>query len=353
MILDIIVFIAILAFLILAHEAGHFATARLFGMYVSEFAVGFPPRLISRKKGETRFSLNAIPLGGYVKIPGENGKEALEEEERTGTVIEESIPEHRFFYNKPAWNRIVVLLAGVCMNFLIGWLFLAMVFLIGIPQQVYISAVSPGSPAAQAGIRAGDIVLGYQTADAFIQATKEHQGTDFSFRIRRENKEMDISAVPRQNPPQGEGALGVGIESSGIERQSLPSAVWMGLQESWAIFSMIFVLLARLIASTVSGENLFSQLAGPIGIFQVTAQATNMGFVYVAHLIALISLNLAALNVFPFPALDGGRILLVLIEKAKGSPVSLRAQLWVNGIGFGILILFMIAVSIQDVSRLF
>ncbi len=355
MILDLIVFILILAFLIIAHEAGHFSTARLFKMYVSEFVIGFPPKVFSKKKGETTYAVGIIPFGGYVKIPGENGKEVLEEESRTmgGAGQAQNIPEERYFYAKPAWQRILVLLAGVFMNFIIGWIILAAVFMTGIPQQVFIGAISPDSPAMSVGLQAGDMVLGYESGDAFIQDVQAHKGTAFTFTIQREGVEREIIVTPRENPPQGEGPLGVSVEGAGIEKQSFISALGKGLSQAWTIFGMIFVLIARLLASVVSGENLFSQLAGPIGIFQVTAQASDLGLVYLAHLIALISLNLAALNVFPFPALDGGRILLVLIEKIKGSPVRMKTQLWLNGVGFVILILFLIAVSIQDITRIF
>ena len=136
MIVDLIVFIVILAFLILAHEYGHFSTARMCKMYVEEFAIGFPPKIFSKKRNGTNFSVGAIPIGGYVKIPGENGKEVLEEEIRLNPAKQiAQIPEEQYFYSKPAWQRIFVLMAGVFMNFIIGWIFLTAVFMAGIPHE--------------------------------------------------------------------------------------------------------------------------------------------------------------------------------------------------------------------------
>jgi regulator of sigma E protease len=355
MFLDILLFILILAFLIIAHEYGHFSTARMFRMYVEEFAIGFPPRIFSRVRKGLRLSVGAVPFGGYVKIPGENGKEVLAEEQKMSGMLAQDaaqVSEDSFFYAKPAWQRVVVLSAGVFMNFVIGWLFLSAVFMVGVPQQVLVSAVAADSPAAAAGVQAGDVLKGFTDGDEFIRQVREQAGSEFSFIVMRNGEELSVAAVPRENPPQGEGALGVSIETVGVEKQSLFPALGNALVRAWEFFSMIFVLIARLIASVVSGEDLFSQLAGPVGIFQATSQAANMGFVYVANLIALISLNLAALNIFPFPALDGGRIVLVVAEKLKGSPVRMKTQLWLNGAGFVILILFLIAVSIQDIGRL-
>lgn len=359
MFLDIIVFIVILAFLVLAHEAGHFFTARLFGMYIEEFAIGFPPRIFSKKRGETTYAIGVVPLGGYVKIPGENGKEALDTErehaeEAQGLNDQKiDIPESRYFYSKPIWQRSIVLIAGVCANFLIGWIFLATVYMVGVPGGVMITAVSANSPAARVGLQAGDIIRGYETSEVFIEAAREHRGKNFMFEIQRGKDTVRIEAVPRLESPQGEGVLGVQVQDGGIEKKGFFEAIGKSWVRAWELFAMIFVLIARLCASIVSGEDIFSQLAGPIGIFNVTAQATDLGFVYLAHLIALISLNLAALNIFPFPALDGGRLLFVILEKIKGSPIRMKTQALFNGVGFVILILFLIAVSIQDIRRLF
>lgn len=348
MLFDIILFILILGFLIVAHEFGHFSVARKFKMFVSEFGIGFPPRLFGRKKGETEWSVNAIPLGGFVRIPGEDGAQDQ------GSAHEEfpDVDPKRFFSSKPIWQRALVLVAGVAMNFIIGWVFLVITLMIGSDPSVVVSQVSPGSPAEAVHLEAGDQLIGYTQIDTFIADVQKHAGSAMEIAVRHKGEERQVTAYPRLDPPAGEGALGVGLAQGGSERLPFFEAAWEALLYAGQLFAMIYVLLFKLIASVFSGGGLFKQLSGPVGIFEATSQATGLGFVYVAHLIALISINLAALNIFPFPALDGGRIVFLIIEKIKGSPVSAKAQTIVNAVGFGALILLFVFVSVQDILRM-
>ncbi|MCL5012245.1 MAG: M50 family metallopeptidase [Patescibacteria group bacterium] len=348
MLLTIIIFILILAVLVVAHEFGHFFSARKFGMYVEEFAIGFPPRVISWVKNGTRISINAVPLGGYVKIPGENGEETLTPEE------EKVVNPEQLFSKKPAWKRIVVLCAGVLMNVLVGWLLLIPVFVHGIGSGVTVISVSKDSPAYQAGIQAGDRIDGFSSVAQFVETVKSQAGKEMSVTISHEGSEKNITVVPRQNPPSGEGALGVGLSEEGITAvpfgQAIVDAGNMALQVFGAIFVLLFKLIGGLLGLT-SG-NMFQYITGPVGVFQATAQASALGWVHVLYLAAIISLNLAAVNIFPFPALDGGRVLLVVIEKIKRSPVSARTQAVVNGVGFFVLIALLLFISVRDVIRI-
>ncbi len=348
MLLTVIVFVLILAVLVVAHEFGHFFTAKKFGMYVEEFAIGFPPRIFSWMKKGTRVSINAIPLGGYVKIPGENGEEELTEEERK--IIQ---PEQLFSRKKP-WKRIIVLCAGVSMNIIVGWLLLVPVFMQGINPEVVIISVSTNSPAASAGLQAGDVLKEFSTVDAFVRATQEHAGQDMNIRISRNGSEKNISVVPRSNPPAGEGALGVALSEAGISAMPFWQALGASASFALQIFSAIFVLLFKLIGALVglAPGDLLHSLTGPVGVFQATAQASAMGWAHVLYLAAMISLNLAAVNIFPFPALDGGRVLMVIIEKIKRSPVSTKTQSIINGVGFLLLVCLLLFISVRDVIRI-
>lgn len=348
MLLTIVIFILILAVLVVAHEFGHFFSARKFGMYVEEFAIGFPPRIISWIKNGTRISINAIPLGGYVKIPGENGEEELNEQEKN------NISTDQLFSHKPAWKRIIVLCAGVCMNMLVGWLLLIPVFMHGIDPGVTIVSVSNNSPAYQAGMQAGDRIEGFNSSAQFIDAVKNQAGKEMSVSITHKGVKETVTVVPRQNPPAGEGALGVALSEGGIQAVSFGRAIKEAGNMAVQVFGAIFILLFQLIGGLfglVSG-NVFQYITGPVGVFQATAQASALGWAHVLYLAAIISLNLAAVNIFPFPALDGGRVLLVIIEKIKRSPVSARTQTIINGVGFFALIAVLLFISVRDVIRI-
>ncbi len=340
MFINIIIAVAILAVLILVHEMGHFIAARFFKMRVNEFGIGFPPRLWSKKKGDTLYSINAIPLGGFVSIAGEDGSD---EKEKDGGR----------FDKKPIWQRAIVLCAGVVMNFLLGWLLLIPVLSVGTSSMLVISQIAPNSPAAVAEFMDGDIIIEYDSSDAFISFIDEHRGQEIEVVVNRAGEELVISATPRANPPVGEGALGVGLIEGQIESYPVWRAVWEALKTALYLFSFIFIFLFKLIVSIVGGGDLFSQIAGPVGIYKITTQAAGLGWIYLLNLIALISLNLAALNIFPFPALDGGRLVFLGIEKVQKKPVRAEIQQWVNGGAFILLILLMLAVTIQDIGRFF
>ncbi len=380
MILNIIIFIAVLALLVLVHEFGHFLAAKKFKMYVEEFGFGFPPKIKSWKKGETTWSINSIPLGGFVKIAGEDGEigenDFVTEERVTAQneiveiidspgkeiVIEEKvteidkayeIPKERFFSSKPLWQRAVVLISGVLMNFIMGWLILVIVFLVGTKPVVVVSQVVNGSPAQIAGIKENDKISGFSSADALISYVDQNKGKEISLTLLHNGQEETIKVTPRVNVPSGEGPLGIGLITGGAEKESFFNAVADATKAAFGLFVMIYVLLFKLIASIFGGANVFKYVSGPVGIFEATSQAAGLGMAYLANLIALISLNLAALNIFPFPALDGGRVLFLIIEKIKGSPISVKVQQIANGIGFALLLALLLAASVQDVVRLF
>lgn len=345
MLIALIVLIS-LVLLIIGHELGHFFAAKAFRIEVPEFGIGFPPRIGGIKKGGTLYSVNWLPFGGFVRIKGENGRPTdgseVKPEERAGN-----------FAFQPAWKKSIVILAGVIINFLIGWLLLAIIFMVGTPPLVLINRVEPNSPAVAAGLQAGDVLKGYENVDQFIGDVNAHKGMQMEFDVVRGVGSEHIVATPRANPEPGQGALGVELSSGGAPRESPPRALWDGLKASGLIAAATVVGFAQLIKTAFLHVALPQDVVGPVGIFSVAQQTGKFGLIYVVQLMSLISVNLAVLNLIPFPALDGGRFLLIIIEKIKGSPVTKRAEMAMNAVGFLVLIALMVAITARDVVRLF
>ena len=339
MITGIIAVIIFLSILILVHELGHFLTAKKFGLLVEEFGLGLPPRIWGKKIGETIYSVNALPFGGFVKIYGE------EADAVSGGL--------RDFRNLFVWKRSVIIFAGVVMNFLLGWLVISLVFSIGIPQAVMITDVRSDSPAATAGLAPNDKVVGFQKADEFVKYIDQNRGKEITLKIERLDKTLDIKTTPRVNPPAGEGALGIGLVEAGLPKQGILKSFIEGFKTSIGIIQAIFLALFNLISQVFVGKAGLEQVTGPVGIVKITAQAGSLGFIYLLQLLALISLNLAVINIFPFPALDGGRLLFLLIEKIKGSPLPVKFERYVNTAGMALLLLLMAAITIKDIGRFF
>jgi len=339
MLIGIIFVIIFLSILILVHETGHFLVAKKFGLLAEEFGFGLPPKIWSKKIGETVYSVNALPFGGFVKILGEDGGNPMME---------------RNFASLKIWKRAVIISAGVLFNFLLGWLVISLVFSIGVPQAVVITDVKADSPAIEIGLQVSDKIIGYNTTEEFINYINENRGKEINLKIGRNGDELDLKVIPRmiKNTPNGEGALGIGLIGAGFPKKNIGESLWEGLKTSIEIMKMIFVAIYDLIAKVFVGKANLEQVAGPVGIVKLTAQAGTLGFAYLLQLLAMISLNLAVINIFPFPALDGGRLLFLAIEKIKGSPLNPKFEKIANGIGFALLILLMIAITIKDIVRL-
>lgn len=338
-----------LSVLILGHELGHFAAARWFKLKVDEFGFGFPPRILARKKGETEYSLNWLPFGGFVRIAGETDR--LEEDQSAWDAMPEE-EKRRYFRFQPAWRRALVIVAGVLVNFVIGWLLISAIFMIGTPAVLLISGVQPDSPAAQVGLESGDIIAGYTEAQAFIDYINAHRGEEITLTVKREGQDFTFTATPRVDTKRDEGALGVLLAESGISKHSVASALGQGFLETINISWFTVVGFSELVGGLVRGT-LVEGIVGPIGIFAVAQATGELGLIYLFQLLALISVNLAVINLIPFPALDGGRLLLIGLEKLKGSPLSVKVETAVNVVGFAFLILLMVVLSIRDIGRWF
>lgn len=353
-----------LSILILGHETGHFLAARIFKLKVDEFGFGFPPRIFAWKskikvmegetlrqaQGETEYSFNALPLGGFVKIAGENDRIGGDVEKLQTLTPEEK---KRIFLFQPAWKRSVIILAGVAVNFVLGWILFSAVLMMGTPKALIITSVQPGSPAEAVGIRTNDIVKGYVDSETFVNFVNTNRGKEIVVAVLREGKELSFKAIPRVKTGADEGALGVGLQSAGADKEGFFSAIVLGFKQ------MIFVTGATLkgfyliIAGIISSGKLSADITGPVGIFSIANQIGKIGLAYLISLVALISVNLAVINLIPFPALDGGRFFMILIEKIKGSPVPVKVEAIINGVGFVLLLALMAVVTVRDVIKLF
>ena len=364
--MNIIIFLIILLVLVISHEWGHFIVAKKSGIRVDEFAFGFPPRIATIKKGETNYSINALPLGGYVKIFGENP----DEESLNGPDSKRS------FVNKPWYIQAAVLLAGVAMNFIVAWLLLSFGFVTGLPSSVEgapaganvqnaelaVTSVAKNSPAEIAGLKIGDRILhlsaGKSATDIPSTASLQyfislHPTEKIDFTVKRANDVTNISIIPNANLLEGKPGIGVSIDMVGTVKLPIHKALWEGLKLAWSLTKSTAGGFFTLIHDTVLGKANLSALSGPVGIVGIVGDAAKFGFVYLLSFTAIISINLAVINLIPFPALDGGRLLFLLIEKIKGSRIKPEIANLVNIIGFGLLMLLMAIITYHDIAKLF
>jgi len=348
--LIIILVILGLSLLILGHEAGHFFVAKYLKLKVDEFGFGFPPRIFAKKIGETEYSLNWLLFGGFVKIAGENDRMSGGLDKLQELPAEEK---QKLFVFRSAWQRALVTVAGVVVNFFIGWVLISFVLVVGTPRALVVSNVEKDSPAAVAGIRTGDVIKNYYEAQKFIRYIDVNRGNTVQLEIRRGKDNFAFTVVPRKTTSPNQGAIGVFLAEAGEEKQPFFSALFGGLKRALMLSGWTLVAFYELIKNLILHGSLLAGVVGPVGIFSVAQETGQLGLIYLVQLVSLISLNLAVINLIPFPALDGGRLLLIAIEKVKGSPISLKAEAWVNGIGFLFLIFLMVVITIRDVARWF
>ena len=359
--LTAVIFIIVFGVLVFVHEFGHFIFAKRAGMKVEEFGFGFPPRIWGIKKGETLYSINAVPFGGFVKILGEDG------EQRDNP---------RSFSSKPIGPRLLVIVAGVTMNFFLAVILLMITNFFGLrigliddktasiarDKSVQIIEVSKDSPADKAGVKLLDEVAGFKlngTFQAVYNAEdvqnfiSENIGQPITIVINRNIEVLEKEIVPRLNPPAGQGALGVSLALTGVVSYPWYEAVWRGVYDAVVLTMNTIIGYFVLFKTLLFQGKLIADVSGPVGIATLTGQAARIGINYLMQFTAMISINLAVLNIIPFPALDGGRALLILLEKLKGSPVNKKAEQLVNTVGFVFLIALMVYVTTKDIIRFF
>jgi len=354
----LIVFISLIGLIIL-HEFGHFILAKKFGVRVEEFGIFLPPRLIGKKIGETLYSFNLLPLGAFVKLYGEEG----------------GIESAHSFTGKPIWQRALIILGGVVSFWIISAILLSIVFGMGVPQaisdqaeavnpKVQIVAVASGSPAEEAGIKVGDTIkqltinnqqLTINKVKQVQEFTKEHLGQAITLTIERGKEVFDATLIPRVLPPEEEGAMGVGLVRTALTSYPWYLAPIKGVEACFNFTGSIVAGLAQVFGNLIQGKGLpaGAQLMGPIGIGSLMTQAAHLGLTYYLQFIALISIYLAIFNILPIPALDGGKLLFLGIEKVRRKPVSQKIEQSITSIFFALLIALMIWVTIKDIIRIF
>jgi len=346
----IFIFLIILSIVVLIHELGHFLVAKWTGTGVEEFGFGYPPRAIGKKIGGTIYSLNWLPFGGFVRLFGEQEAEL------------EGSKNPKAFFNKSKKQRTAVILAGVFMNMVLAIACFSVIYSInGIPQEVdyiVIDGVAPNSPAEMAGLKTGDKVVSIdgqskqKTAD-FVEYLKNKAGQEVVLGLQRGGKDLNTTLTPRVNPPEGEGAVGVAV--SNYDNVFYP--VWqmplrgtkVGIEEAYAWTKMMFEGLWQMISGIFVGVK--PEVRGIVGIYEITATVAKEGILPVIKFMGILSINLAVINILPFPALDGGRFAFIMLEKVIGRKIKPKIEAYVNMAGMAILVTLMVLITVADVLR--
>ncbi|HAT03387.1 MAG TPA: hypothetical protein DCS29_01245 [Candidatus Magasanikbacteria bacterium] len=388
--MTLLIFIIILGILVLGHEFGHFVTARMSGMKVYEFGFGYPPRVFSfYRDPETKkikivwgkgksslkktisgdeqqdefpgmlWSINLLPIGGFVRIKGENGDEAQDSDS---------------FGSKKAWQRVVVLVAGVTMNVILAGVVLGIGFMAGLPADmsagvdasaivveepsVVIQQVQVDTPAAEAGIQFGDKLVGLDgvkiaSAAQMNEYIDAHEGVEIVVHIMRGEEELNVMVTPRIIEGGQDPNIGVAIAEAGVIRYPWYIAIYKGFVAAFFGLINIFIAFYYLLKNLILGQGLLFDVAGPVGIATIVGQSARLGFSYLLNVTAMLSLSLAAINILPIPALDGGRVLFILIGKIIRRPVPMKYEQLAHTIGFVLLMGLVVVVTFRDVVKLF
>ncbi len=378
--LTAIIFIIILGALVLFHELGHFLVARLFKVSCDEFGIGFPPRAIGiyKKDGKwtkvfgnkeitdhdsTVYSINWIPLGGFVKIKGENG---------------DGIDEPDSFAYQKAWKRALILSAGVIMNVIFAWLIMSVAMGLGLPEvvrdsktnpsyitdrRIQVVQIIPNTAASKADLKAGDTIVSidnqaFTTTEQIQNYLAGKNGVSLNYKIKRGQEIIDKSITPQALPLTAEDnnvqrvGIGVAIDEIGNVHYPWYRTLIEGAYATGLLLWMIITGIIGLFVQLFSGQSVGEAVAGPVGIATLTGQMVNLGLVYVLQFTAALSLNLAVINILPIPALDGGRLLFLAIEKVRGKPMRKEFEAVFHNIFFILLMLLVLLVTIKDISKL-
>ncbi len=372
MLTTLFIFIIVLGVMVFFHELGHFWTARKFGVKTDEFGFGLPPRICGWKKingkrkffwgnedveksnsEDTVYSLNWIPLGGFVKIKGENGEDKQDQDS---------------FVSKKIWQRLVIISAGVVMNVFLTFVCLTGAYLVGAPTPVdentatpesftvQIMEVKESSPAKEAGLQPGDTILRLDgqpfTKMTEIQSYLAGLGkSSVEIEVSRFGEEKKFTVMPEYSEELGRSIIGIGMISAGIVKYPWYQAVWLGFKGTGYLFVEIISGFAGIIKNLVADKPIGVDVAGPIGIASLTGQVAKMGFVYLLQFMALLSMNLAIINFLPLPALDGGRALFLIVEKIRGKAINEKVERVVHGAGFFLLMMLFVVVTSRDIFK--
>jgi len=345
MIVSIIYFILILSVIIVVHEFGHFFFAKLFGIYVYEFSLGMGPKIWSKKdkKGETTYTLRAIPIGGFVQLAGE------------GVEEDKNLPKDRLLQSKSVWQRFLVMFFGAGNNFILALVVLCFLGLvIGSPSTSnVVYGVIEGSPIAEVGMKKDDRIVEIDgntiktLDDLQLYLTLAKGETEFV--VERDGKEMTFKVTPLTGKEYEEKGYSFGINFDNTREKGFFSAVKYAFVKFYSIVRQLVLTLKELFTGGVSVK----ELSGPVGIYTVVDQTKDSGFSNIIYLVALLSINVGFMNLIPFPAFDGGRILFLIIEKIKGSPIKPETENAIHSVGFFLLMALILYITLNDILRLF
>jgi len=352
-----------LSLLVFVHELGHFMAAKKMGVKVEEFGFGLPPKIFGIKKGETTYSINWLPIGGFVRLKGEDG---------SGKSDKDS-----FSYKKP-WKKGIILVSGVIMNFILAFVILSIGLTLGYPQilegtaiekfakvkdeQIQILSIMEDSPAEASGIPPGAVIdnidgMIFNTTEEIQDYINEKGGEKVLLGLRLEDgivrKELfpmkvtdDMKDLVRESQSH---IMGASLIKTGVVRYPFYAAVYKGAEMTLSLTKEIIAAFYSLIKNLIFTGKVSVPLTGPVGIAILTDQVAHMGFIYLLQFIAILSINLAIINISPFPALDGGRLLFLGIAKIKGKAIKRETENLAHNIGFFILLLLIVVITYKDI----
>lgn len=355
--LTIVAFIFVLGILVLVHELGHFLAAKKAGCTVEEFAIGFPPRLFKIHRNGTDYSINLLPIGGYVKIVGEDGGDR---------------DDPNSFGNKSFSWKMFIISAGVLMNVFLAYVFITIGLVIGVPtlvdggqefsrfanvedRKIQIISVLEDTPAAAAGIEPNDVIL--EVAGQKIATVDKLQGilsadpiVPVDIEIDRGGEVLSLSVIPERLEQIERAGIGVGLAETA--KVSYPWYVaWIfGIERTFRLLWLIIAAFASIIGGLFVGSGVGAEIAGPIGIAIITGEVARLGFISLLQFTAVLSLNLAIINILPFPALDGSRLVFIALEKIRRKKMNIAVEKWIHIVGFSLLMLLMVVITINDLG---
>lgn len=351
--MDILIFIVALSILVLVHELGHYFAAIWTGVKVEEFGLGLPPRIFGKKFGNTVWSLNWLPIGGFCKLEGEDPGDVKAVKNKSS-----------FMYKNP-WQKGLIVLGGVLMNLVLAVAVFSMVYtILGVPKEtdkVKIIGVSKNSPAEKAGLKDGDWIV--NVTDVVIKKPSQLIDEVNKFKGRRVNMLIEskdgnrrgVVVEVRENPPEGEGSMGVAISNTEMEKikwYQFYKGIGAGFKEAYYWGEIIAKGVGKMIGGLIVGQ-VPKDVSGPIGMYEATSSIKkNQGMLAVIHFFGIVSVNLAIVNILPFPALDGGRIIFVLYEMITKKRANQKLETVVNNFGMLVLLSLILMITVGDVVRL-
>lgn len=345
--MGIIWFVVILGGIVLVHEFGHFIFSKIFGVYVYEFSIGMGPKLLhfKKKKGETEYCLRLIPIGGFVSLAGEDADD------------NKKIPEKRKLYTKPVWQRFIIMVAGAMNNFIFAFLLLFIMALIfgSVSNKPIVAKVNKDYPAYAAGIEKGDRILkidgnyisSWGEVQLYIQTSN---GKEMDFVVRdKEGNTKELKITPKVVEEEGgDKRFLIGISTNNKVKYGFVNSLTYAIETTGSLYKLMLTTLKQLFTGGVSVKD----LSGPVGIYTVVDSQSKNGLASILYLTAYLSMNVGVINLLPFPAFDGGRVLFLIIEKIRGKKIPAKTEGIVNTVGFGLLMLLMLFITVNDILRL-